>query len=888
MSFIKKTYLLLLFFCSISIYSQKNKFSVKGVVFDKKEKTALNSATVYFQEIKDSTVVSYTTTDEKGAFSLEGKSKNKQILMFVSFLGYKKYTKKITTSKKTIKLDTIFLSNDENILDEVVIKSRPPITIKKDTVEFNPRSFKTKKDATLEDFLKKLPGVEVDKDGKITIKGIPVDKILVNGKPFFGNDSKIALENLTKDIIDKIQVTDTKTKSEAFTGEVGEKTNKTINISIKKEYNRGAFGRIVAGTGTQNRNTMYASVNFFNNNKTMNVYAGGNNATQKPLSNGLKNTSSGKYIRTNFSTKLYKKNNLNSNYSYNNYSSENGNIIDRENIIPDFHYFSNIVTSSKNESNNHRFNIDNDIKVSKNLFIQINPRFNFSDSNSFSMRDEKSTNDAKELINSSNATNSSSSTSQNFSNNFNITQKFGKNGSFLKLRINSSFSRNKVDNYTLSETNIFGSNPSVLIRNQESNSLSENNSFNTHLNYRLPLIAKELFLNFRYSSANNNNKRVRNTYDFDTATQEYNQFNLDQSNASNSFNRSNTVNVYMTYRKKKWFTSLGSSYIVNSQKNIDNLRSHLNIQKDFKTIDFNSRIRYSPKRNTNASIRYSLRNRNPSLTQLNPFRDISNPLNIITGNPNLKTAKNHRVSASYNTFNSKKKLGFYSSINASFQDNKVVSKTIIQNNFVRNTSYTNVNGNYNIGFYTDVSKRFKFENSQDLRLNLSFSTNFNNSVNYSNDILYNSKNTSLNPSLRLSYSWKDFFEITPRYRISITKTKFNLEKFTDKDFINHTLQIRTRTNFPKRLEWNNTVNYRYNSAITEGFPKSTWTWDARISYSVFKKRGLFSLLASDILNQNNNVNRVATDNFIQYSQRAVNNQNIMLSFRWKFNTKKRK
>lgn len=571
LSFIKKTYLLLLFFCSISIYSQKNKFIIEGVVFDKKEKTALNSATVYFQEIKDSTVVSYTTTDEKGAFSLEGKSKNKQILMFVSFLGYKKYTKKITTSKKTIKLDTIFLSNDENILDEVVIKSRPPITIKKDTVEFNPRSFKTKKDATLEDFLKKLPGVEVDKDGKITINGISVDKILVNGKPFFGNDSKIALENLTKDIIDKIQVTDTKTKSQAFTGEVGAKTNKTINISIKKEYNRGAFGRITAGKGTQNRNTIYASVNFFDNDKTMNVYTGANNSNQKPLSNGLKNNSSRKYIRTNFSTKLYKNNNLNSNYSYNTNSYESGNIVDRENIIPDFHYFSNIVTSSKNENNRHRFNIDNDIKVSKDLFIRINPRFNFNNSNSFSTRNEKSTNDNKELINSSNSSSSSKSKSQDFSSSISLTQKFGKKGSFLRFRLYSGINRNENDNFTLSETKIFGTNPSELIRNQQSNSLNESSTLTTNLTYRLPLKPKKLFLNFRHSFSNNHNKRTKNTYDFDTTTQEYNQFNLDQSNASNSYNKNNTTNISMTYRKEKWYTNLGASYVLNTQENKDDL-----------------------------------------------------------------------------------------------------------------------------------------------------------------------------------------------------------------------------------------------------------------------------------------------------------------------------
>ena len=125
--------------------------------------------------------------------------------------------------------------------------------------------------------MKKLPGVVVDKDGNIKVNGKAVNKILVNGKEFFGSDLTIATKNLPKEIIDKIQVVDTKTKDQAFTGEEGDKENKTINITIKEDKNKGFFGRATAGYGTDDRYSVSGILNYFNNEERLSVLGGSNN-----------------------------------------------------------------------------------------------------------------------------------------------------------------------------------------------------------------------------------------------------------------------------------------------------------------------------------------------------------------------------------------------------------------------------------------------------------------------------------------------------------------------------------------------------------------------------------------------------------------------------------
>ena len=283
----KKLILAIAILNSVLTFSQSFPFNISGKIQTDTDKKAVESATVYLERIKDSSVVSYTISDEKGEFSLKGKSFYKDLKLYISFVGMKKFSKNLELSETVDhELGIINLKEDNHRLNEVIVRSSTPVYIKKDTLEFNVKSFNTKKNATVEDVLRKLPGVEVDAEGKITVNGKPVNRILVNGKSFFGSDPTITTKNLSKEIIEKIQVTDTKTKSEAFSGEKGDDHNKTINLKINKENNKGWFGRISAAAGTDKRFEAATMINRFDNDQRMSVLANANNINATGFSFG--------------------------------------------------------------------------------------------------------------------------------------------------------------------------------------------------------------------------------------------------------------------------------------------------------------------------------------------------------------------------------------------------------------------------------------------------------------------------------------------------------------------------------------------------------------------------------------------------------------------------
>src|SRR5690554_5069224 len=230
-----------LLFCLVSLNLSAQTFEITGKIVETGTNAPLEAATVYVENVIDSTLISYTISEADGGFLIKGNTTAKDLNLFVSFTGYQVHKQNLSlANNKNINTGSINMIVADNELDEIQLTGgRAPITIKRDTLEFNAASFATRPDANLEELMKKLPGVEVDTQGNITVNGKPVSRILVNGKEFFGNDPKIATKNLPKEIIDKIQVTDTRTRSEEFTGKAGNPDDKTINITIQEDKNKG-------------------------------------------------------------------------------------------------------------------------------------------------------------------------------------------------------------------------------------------------------------------------------------------------------------------------------------------------------------------------------------------------------------------------------------------------------------------------------------------------------------------------------------------------------------------------------------------------------------------------------------------------------------------------
>ncbi|SDS76302.1 outer membrane beta-barrel protein [Winogradskyella sediminis] len=909
----KKLTLVFALLCALQSFSQEKSFEIIGTLKAEDTDLPLESATVYLERVKDSSVVTYTITDKNGNFKIENSTYDKSLNFYVSYVGYKTYYKEIKIDKERIDLSTIVMPLD-NQLGEVLVKSTAPITIKKDTLEFNVKSFKTKKDANVEDLLKQLPGVEVDEEGKITVNGKSVNKILVNGKPFFGDDPTITTKNLTKDIIEKIQVVDTKTKSEAFTGEEGDKENKTINLTIKEENNKGVFGRVSAGAGTDERYEFAGMVNLFDNDRRVSVLAGGNNTNSPGFSfgeiskmfgnsGGVMFNSNGSFsiggrsfgggegITTsqnagvNYADVIGEKTDVAADYFFSSSNSENETSTERETILSDSRYFTNSDSKSDNDTDNHSFNLEFAIETDSTFQINIEPSFGYTKSRTVFNSFEETLDENFVLTNQSNVNSNVESYVKRFSNEIAITKRLGNRGAFIKTELETSINQQESDDFLNSNTEVFGTNSEIIDRNQFTDGEKNSYGVSAKLSYRLPIITKKLFLNLEYEYARDKDNDRESTFDFSDGSQGFTDFNSDLSTDFQYTDYRSIPSVGLSYRGEKLSTSFDIGYNIRTLKNEDLLRPQYNVKRDFENIEANSYISYkfSPKSSIYAN--YWLENRPPGLRQLQAYEDVSNPLQTVIGNPNLEPSNNHSLYLGYNGFDWQKRTGFYVGVNASISDNQVVSKTSIdEETLKRTTTYVNVNGNYNVGSWVNYNKDFKVDTLRTIKLKFRASYNTSKQLNFNNDVKYASMSDRISPRLGIDYIWDDVLEFKPYYQITFTNTSYDIEAFDDREFTSHNAGVRTATFLPKNFEWRNDVSFNYNPNVADGFQKSAWFWNSTLAYSLLNDKAVITLKVYDLLNQNTNARRIATQDYIEDKQSTVLRQYFMLSLSYKFNS----
>ncbi|WP_066224198.1 outer membrane beta-barrel protein [Formosa haliotis] len=893
---------LLFVLTSIYVQAQSKHFQISGTLMASDVNEPLEAATVYLQRIQDSTLVAYGITDAKGNFEIEGKTADPQLNIFMSYLGYKTYAKVIEIASDPIHLQTMRLETEDNTLQEVIIKAAAPITFKKDTLEYNVKSFKTKKDANVEDVLKVLPGVEIDEDGIITVNGVEVDNVLVNGKSFFGDDPSIATKNLTKDIIKKIQIVDTKTKAQAFAGETGDQENKTINLTIEEDKNKGHFGRVSAAGGTDNRYETSGIYNRFNDTKRVSVLAGTNNINAPGFSNAELNDTFGgrgsrdygsgsgngiitsKNVGANYTSSPSKHKEFNADYFYARSDSDQENKTDKEIFLPDSKYYTSSVSTNLKTNQSHKANIYYETDLDSTLLLTIRPRFQANESESRYLSDEKSFNEEKVLSNQSISQINSNSESQQFSTDLGATKRIGKKGSYVRFNLGANVSNSDSDKYLKSQTNYFGDSPSDEVRNQHEDGKQSGQEISSSLRFRLPLIENKLTLDLEYDYQSNLSKSKLFTYDFDDSTNEYSDFNFDQSTDFENENIVATPEVELRYRGDKWYfrTEVGYDFIELSSK--DALRPELNFSQDFTQIKLGTTLGYRVRSKMEMRLQYRLRNQAPSISQLQPYVDISNPLHIVMGNPALEMTQNHRIHARYNSTNYNKGFGFFGFVNLNVLDNNVVQKSVIDEDYVKTTTYVNVDGSYNLSMMMNASKKVKLDSISNIKFIVGLRPSLNRSVNFNNDVQYTNTVRALGPTVGAVYEISDIVEVETYYSAQFSRANYSIDSFDDNAFTIHNLRINTATYLPKGLEWRNNINFNYNSNISDGFQKSAWFWNSTLSYSVLNDTGYVTLKAYDLLNQNTNARRIVNQDYIQDSESNVLQQYFLLGFSWKFNS----
>ncbi|MEO7766059.1 MAG: TonB-dependent receptor, partial [Ferruginibacter sp.] len=262
----KSTFFLFILFTLLSLFSAAQ--SITGKITDTAAKKEIGNAVVALLTAGDSTLYKFTRTNKEGYFELKN-VKSANYILLVTHPYFADFVDDITVSATDLQFNTLSLTSKTKLLQELIINSGSSMRIKGDTTIFNADSFKVSANANVEELLKKLPGIQVDKDGKIKAMGETVEKVLVDGEEFFGDDPGMAIKNLRADAVKEVQVYDKKSDQAEFTGIDDGKTKKTINLKLKDDRKHGYFGKIDLSGGLQNKID-----DRYNNNLLLNAFKG--------------------------------------------------------------------------------------------------------------------------------------------------------------------------------------------------------------------------------------------------------------------------------------------------------------------------------------------------------------------------------------------------------------------------------------------------------------------------------------------------------------------------------------------------------------------------------------------------------------------------------------
>lgn len=908
-TFARRFFMGCLIFLCFSTVSFAQSYHISGVLQDS-AKTPLAYATIFIESVKDSSVVDYTITNGEGEFELQGKSKVAKVDFYVAYTGFQTYHRQLSFLKnETFDLGVITLKSANNALSEVIIEGEaPPIRIKEDTLEFNASSFNTKADATLEDLLEKLPGVTVDNQGVIKVNGKEVTEIKINGESFFGGDPKIATKNLPKDIIEKIQVVDSKTEAQEFTGEESESENKAINLVIKEENNKGFFARLTAGGGTDHRYSLNGIANYFKGDMRVSVLGSSNNintigfsfdeiydAMGRSAFSVISRGQNGNLVYGgggggitksqaagfDFVNKWGEKMELSADYFYNRASTRTESRVKRENILPDRRYYNISNSRSKQVNNNHRGNVSFEYQPDSLTRIVIHPNITVNKGYSSRESDVESTELDGTRINNSTRQENGEVNSVDFSNWMSVTRKFGDKGGYYSLEFenNNSTQNNKQFNYT--SRNIYDDNGNLVNNDVQDQYIDKDQSedeYNIEAEVRLPL-TENLKLDIEYEYTNTTNSSKRLIYE-NGQNGNYTMLNTALSSDFSSKSYHHEPSIGLVYENDKLYASLSGGF---ESIRLKNHEQFTDTYFDNTYNNFFGRFyaRYKIDRMKTLSL-YARNSRSiPSLMQLQPVTDKLNPLHIITGNPNLTPTMTNQLSLRYYNFDFKNNFGTYAYLGGRYSTDQVVSKTVTDDDLVRTTTYTNVDGTYGLYGAVGVHKKYTIGETGTLKPKVGVRADYNKYIGFSNGVKYNSKDLSVGPRLSLEYDIPDVITIEPSYRISYNQASYSLSDQPDQRYANHDVRLRITTYLPENFFFSNDVTYTHLGETAPGFEDNYVLWNMSLGYKIWDGDGIFKVQVFDVLDQNVSTRRSIGQNYIQDTQQLVLERYMMFSFTYK-------
>ncbi len=882
--------------------------NISGSIKDKSGEPLMD-ATVRLLSARDSSFITGVMSNANGRFRLTGIEKGKYIVQ-CTYIGYKTTNTNVAVGDDNVRMKPIVMEESSILLKETTVTGvKTQITVKEDTVEFNADSYKTQPNAVMEDLLKRLPGVEVGSDGKITANGKEVTKILIDNKEFFSDDPKVASKNLPVNMIDKLQVVDRKSDLARLTGVDDGEEETVINLTVKKGMNNGWFGSAEVGYGTDDRYKTGFIVNRFWDGNQFTVVGSANNINELGFTDG----NSGRFRRfggdngintsqtfgINFNVGKEEIFRVGGNVMYSHTDQKNRQLSNRQYLFADSTSYAESALRSRDRGHNIR--ADFRVQWNPDSFntLEFRPRvsLNFNDSESLDSTLTRAGDAMLTPVTRSFNTGNSDGKSFEFGGNLIYNHKFrshpGRSYS-MQLRYNLSNVREDENTYALNR--FFLMNDSVDLYDQYADNHTWSNMVQARASWTEPLgnAKNGHFLTFAYRMQYRWNNADKMVYDhpviFPDGTLadpviDYNQaiFNDTLSNQFRNDYFNQDIRLGYKQVKKTYNLEVGLSFVPQMSKSEDLINSARNIDERW-VWNFAPflRYRYRMGKSRSINVRYNGRSSQPSMAQLQPVADYSNPMRVVIGNPNLDPTFTHNVRLRFQDFNADAQRSIMAMADVQLAQNSIISRTTFNpETGGQTTTYTNVNGVWNARLMNMISfpfrdKRFQFNNNI-----FGF---YSQTVGYNNNLRNRSGSLMVSESFSIAFRPDNFeLELRPFYNLQTTRNTVQ----TSANRNVHTYGGRFDGTYytPWGLTFNTDVSYSATEGYSAGYDTRQWMWNATLSYQFLKgKAATLSLKVYDLLQQKSNIRRSVTANYIDDVNYNSLTRYFMVSFNYKFNT----
>jgi hypothetical protein len=908
---------LLLAFVALATLGYTQKITIKGQLADSTG-TSLPSATVLILSPKDSSLVNFGVSNAQGFFEIRNLNRA-EYLFRVTFVGYAPLTVNVSPKpdETVVDLGMLNMQPESRVLDEVTVRAeRAPVVVKKDTIEFNATSFRTKPNAMVEDLLKQLPSVEVDNDGTIRAQGEQVQRVTVDGREFFGRDPKLATRNLPADAVDKVQVFDRQSDQAQFTGIDDGQREKTINLELKEEKRNGAFGNITAGAGTNERYTGRASINKFSKGNQLSILAMGNNTNEQGFSigdymnftGGTQQMFSGGGIRiqvggggtnqggpsintggrnngimtnyaggANFNNSFGKKKNtqLNGNYFYNYLDHNVIQNTERENFLPNGSFNFNQLSLQNNINNNHRANLILDHKIDSANSIKWTNSFTLNNTESRQQSNSETLTPEGTLQNESENLTLAAGSTTGFNSDFLYRHRFKKKGRTISANLTLNLS-NTDRNGTLNATNTFytpGFSEQVI--DQQNYQTTDNTSYGTSVSYTEPL-GNRKYLEVNYNFNRNLNDVDREVYDVENGETELNQALSNKFSSDYLYQRAG-MNFRMN--REKYSLTVGTNFQnTNLKGDLETLG--VTIDRTFQNVLPVARFSYEFTSTKRLRFDYETSVREPSVQQLQPVIDNSDPLNIYVGNPALKPSYQQSWRVNFTAFNPVSFVSFFMFADVVYTTNAITNAQYIDEQRIRTTTPVNVDNN--LSTMGNATLSFPIQKIKS-RFNIGGNVRNTRTINLLNDIENQIDQNVVGGNIRYNFRYKEILDLSLSTQLNHQKTRYEFEQ-PDQVFFNQTHSAESNLSFLKNYQFSANFDYLIYTSQSTDYRETIPLLNMSISRFLLKnKTGELKFSVNNMLDQNLGITQTATSNYFERQTIDSLGRYYMISFTYAIN-----